>query len=344
MLEGFWYIATESRKVRQGRPTGATLLNQPLVLIRDRSQTVHALEDRCAHRGVPLSAGWQEGDFIRCRYHGWRYAVSGTCVEIPAQLREADVKPPCVRAFPVREQDGWIWVYVGNARHPQPSSPPPKFPAPTHPAPVSLLRMSLSVQARMELAVDNFIDPAHVPFVHHGLFRLRHEPKVKEKEFTRLPQGFRTVSKNLSLPQTIVFYLLSPSRRPVTAVVDFVMPGVHLETFEVGSRWGAIMVVVTPIAETLTRLDFMLGWTFLRWAIPLRWIARLLAGKALRQDRRIIELQELGQQYRPGMHLLLDADTPAVWYRQLQRQHLHQQPQTPHPHPVPEKRTLTWIT
>src|SRR5689334_22719294 len=116
MLEGFWYIAAESRHIRAGRPAAVTLLNRPIVLLRDQSQAVHALEDRCAHRGVPLSAGWQEGDSIRCRYHGWRFSLSGTCLEIPSLATGTKPDLLCVRSFPVREQDGWVWVYIGGDR------------------------------------------------------------------------------------------------------------------------------------------------------------------------------------------------------------------------------------
>ncbi|MGH7254923.1 MAG: Rieske 2Fe-2S domain-containing protein [Nitrospirales bacterium] len=344
MLDGFWYIAANSRRVRAGRPTGVTLLNQPIVLLRDQSRVVHALEDRCTHRGVPLSEGWQEGDSIRCRYHGWRYSLSGTCVEIPALGNGDRPKLPCVRSYPVQEQDGWVWIYMGAARRPLPSAPAPRFPVPSPNGRVSTLRMSLSVKARMEFAVDNFIDPAHVPFVHHGLFRQKHVPKVKEKEFTRLAQGFRTVNENVKLPNTIVFRVLNPRLASAVTTVDFLMPGIHVETFEVGSRWGAIMVVVTPVTDTLTRLDFTMGWNFLRWAVPLEWLARLLARKALRQDRAIIELQEQGHTTKAPMRLCLESDTMSLWYRQLKKYHLDQLANLPTTHPIPEKITLKWVT
>ncbi len=344
MLEGFWYIAADSCRIRAGYPTQATLLNQPIVLLRDQSHRVHALEDHCAHRGVPLSAGWQEGDSIRCRYHGWRYALSGTCLEVPSLGNEAKPRLPRVRSFPVQEQDGWVWVFIGNARCPHPSVPPPTFPVPSDGSPLAVLRMSLPVKARMEFAVDNFIDPAHVPFVHHGIFRQRHVPRVKEKEFTRLAQGFRTVSTNVSLPNTIVFRVLNPRLAPAITTVDFLMPGIHLETFEVGTRWGAIMVVVTPLTENVTRLDFTMGWNFLRWAFPLGWFAQIIARKALQQDKAIIELQEQGNLHTTTMNLILEADTPAFWYRQLRRYHLDQLADTPCTHPVPEKTTLRWTT
>uniref|UniRef100_UPI00117E83F1 Rieske 2Fe-2S domain-containing protein n=1 Tax=Nitrospira cf. moscoviensis SBR1015 TaxID=96242 RepID=UPI00117E83F1 len=62
MLEGFWYIAGESAAVKAGQPLASVLCNQPLVLFRDSRGRVHALEDRCPHKGVPLSSARQEGD------------------------------------------------------------------------------------------------------------------------------------------------------------------------------------------------------------------------------------------------------------------------------------------
>ncbi|MGH7165443.1 MAG: hypothetical protein ACREIS_07975, partial [Nitrospiraceae bacterium] len=181
--------------------------------------------------------------------------------------------------------------------------------------------------------------------VHHRLFRQRHVPRKKEKEFTRLPEGFRTVSSNVLLPDTIVFRVLNPRLTPARTTVDFLMPGIHVETFEVGARGGAIMVVVTTIAKEVTRLDFTMGWNFLHWAFPLVWLARVLAGTALRQDRGIVELQELGHRHKTTMNLGLESDTPSVWYRRLQKYHADQLAGLPNPtHPVPERTTLRWIT
>jgi hypothetical protein len=138
---------------------------------------------------------------------------------------------------------------------------------------------------------------------------------------------------------------VTPTLAPAKTTVDFLMPGIHLETFEVGARWGAIMVVVTPLTEHSTRLDFTMGWNFLRGVFPLVWLARLIGGIVLRQDRRIIELQEQGHRHRNTMNLSLDSDRLAVWYRQLQKYHLDQLAGLSNlQHPVPEKVTLRWVT
>ena len=105
------------------------------------------------------------------------------------------------------------------------------------------------------------------------------------------------------------------------------------------------MVVVTPIAERAARLDFTMGWNFLHWAFPLVWLARIIAQKALKQDRAIVELQELGHRHSTAMSLSLDSDTMAVWYRRLQKYHADQLAGAPNlTHPVPERTTLRWIT
>src|SRR5205085_8183860 len=137
---------------------------------------------------------------------------------------------------------------------------------------------------------------------------------------------------------------LGASGARARTLVDFVMPGIHIETFEVGARWGAIMVVVTPIDEHHSRLDFTMGWNFLRWAFPLKWLAILIARKALQQDRAIIELQERGNLQKTTMNLSQDTDRPAVWYRQLQKYHADVLAGVAASHPVPEKTTLRWIT
>lgn len=345
MLTGFWYVAGQSTTVKAGKPAAVTLCNQSLVLFRDRFNAVHALEDRCAHRGVPLSAGWQEGDSIRCRYHGWRFSSCGECLEAPAAVDGELPVASSVPSFPVAEEDGWIWVYLGTEAHPKPDDGPPRFQKPADGSPLRLLRMSVPLNARMDLAVDNFIDPAHVPYVHHGLFRQRHVPRLKEKEFTRIESGFRTVNSRALLPNTIVFRLLTPRLAPARTTIDFMMPGIHQETFEVGSRWGAIMVVVTPLTEVTTRLDFTMGWNFFtRWP-PVAWLAKRLAVKALGQDREIVELQEQGFARRSTMNLSLDSDQLAVWYRRLKKYHQDQVDGRETPvHPVPERVTLRWTT
>lgn len=68
-----WYVAAFAADIAAGT-LARTICDQPVVLFRTGSGKVAALEDRCIHRGMPLSRGGEcDGDIIRCPYHGLEY-------------------------------------------------------------------------------------------------------------------------------------------------------------------------------------------------------------------------------------------------------------------------------
>lgn len=110
-LYNAWYVAAWSKEITL-RPLGRTLLNEPVVFYRAADGTLSALEDRCCHRGMPLSCGDVHGNNIRCEYHGMVFDGAGKCVEIPGQpIIPASAR---VRSFPVAERDGIVWIWMGD--------------------------------------------------------------------------------------------------------------------------------------------------------------------------------------------------------------------------------------
>lgn len=108
-----WYVVARSSEVTD-QPHGVTLWSEPIVLFRTHDQTLHALADRCPHRFVKLSRGAVVDDTLECAYHGWRINAAGQIADIP-YLESQQKRPNCkVRSFPVREQDGFIWVFPGD--------------------------------------------------------------------------------------------------------------------------------------------------------------------------------------------------------------------------------------
>jgi len=53
----FWYPVAVSGDVRKKKTFAATFAGERIALYRGDSGTVYALEDRCAHRQIPLSMG-----------------------------------------------------------------------------------------------------------------------------------------------------------------------------------------------------------------------------------------------------------------------------------------------
>src|SRR5512142_2393747 len=113
----FWYPVAVASKVRKGKTFAATFAGQRIALYRGESGTVYALEDRCAHRQVPLSMGVVEGDVLRCCYHAWAYRGNGRISQIPYLPKGAGRPPRGVRAYPVREVYGLVFVFPGDPRN-----------------------------------------------------------------------------------------------------------------------------------------------------------------------------------------------------------------------------------
>lgn len=109
-----WYVVARSTEVTN-KPLGVVLWQQPIVLYRDSQGQVQALDDRCPHRYVKLSRGQVVGDQIECAYHGWQIDAQGKCAAIPS-LEAHQKLPACrVRRYAVQEQDGFIWLFGGEA-------------------------------------------------------------------------------------------------------------------------------------------------------------------------------------------------------------------------------------
>jgi len=106
-----WYALVPSGSV--GRELLALrALGRPVVLFRTKDGGVVALEDRCAHRAYPLSAGALVEDTVRCGLCGFVYDTDGQCVQVPTQSRVPF--GAAVTAYPTQERDGLVWVWFGE--------------------------------------------------------------------------------------------------------------------------------------------------------------------------------------------------------------------------------------
>ena len=107
-----WYPLAWSRELKTGKPLGVRFAGDPIVLVRPLNGAVFALEDRCAHRQVPLHDGVVDGCALRCGYHGWTYDQSGKCIDVPYLGK--DKLPNGVRAYACREAAGLVFVFPGD--------------------------------------------------------------------------------------------------------------------------------------------------------------------------------------------------------------------------------------
>ena len=105
-----WYVVAFGAEI--GRSLlKRTVLEKRLVLYRTAAGEAVALEDRCAHRSYPLSAGALDGDTVVCGYHGMRYDKAGDCIEVPSQA--TCPKGIGVRRYPLVERGPFVWGWFG---------------------------------------------------------------------------------------------------------------------------------------------------------------------------------------------------------------------------------------
>lgn len=160
-LRNFWYVAATVEEV-QAKPFGRIIMNEPVVFYRTPDGMPVALEDRCAHRHLPLSMGKLVGDRLQCGYHGLQFDRTGQCVRVPGQ----DLIPPGakVKSYPVIERYKWLWIWMGDPALADPDKITDFhwFDDPQWGAKSSYLH----VEANWQLVVDNLLDLTHLAFVH----------------------------------------------------------------------------------------------------------------------------------------------------------------------------------
>jgi phenylpropionate dioxygenase-like ring-hydroxylating dioxygenase large terminal subunit len=153
-----WYAIARSAELDQ-KPLAVTLWHQPIVLYRDRSGSPIALQDRCPHRQVKLSEGTVENDNIACAYHGWQFSPDGACAHIP-YLEPQQKLPNCtLRCYPVKEQDGFIWLFPGEAALAD-QIPPMGVPEWEHLNFIGSLAL-IDVKAHYSFLIENLMDMYH---------------------------------------------------------------------------------------------------------------------------------------------------------------------------------------
>lgn len=85
---------------------GARVLNHPangdIAVFRTHGNQVFALDDRCPHRGGPLSQGIVQDGAVTCPLHNWRIGL------VDGQACAPD--EGCARHYPVRVDDGAVWI------------------------------------------------------------------------------------------------------------------------------------------------------------------------------------------------------------------------------------------
>ena len=159
-----WYVAAYGAEVGREQILGRTVLGEPIALYRTEDGTAVGLADRCVHRRFPLSESRLEGDTVVCGYHGFTYDQRGACVFVPGQTRIP--RTARVGAYPVVEQDSFVWVWIGDPAQAD-ATRIPRAPWLDDPGYTTVCGME-PLDARAGLLIDNLMDLSHETYLHGG--------------------------------------------------------------------------------------------------------------------------------------------------------------------------------
>src|SRR6266481_2422202 len=112
----YWIPACLASEVAEpdGPPVRVRLLGEDLVAFRDSEGRIGLLDEFCPHRRVSLFFGRNEECGLRCVYHGWKFDVAGSCVDMPNEAADTPMKDRVkILAYPTVERGGVIWTFMG---------------------------------------------------------------------------------------------------------------------------------------------------------------------------------------------------------------------------------------
>jgi phenylpropionate dioxygenase-like ring-hydroxylating dioxygenase large terminal subunit len=353
-IYGDWYPALRTDTLRE--PVTTTLLNIPLLIGRKRDGFLFALRDLCPHRGIPLSAGWFDGETVQCKYHGWRFEpCSGRCEEIPSLTTHDSLDPTKIyaNAFPVAERDGFAWVYIpapgaGRINAEDISQLPPIPSLPKFSEHFRTSHLSADLPCNVDHGIIGLMDPAHGPFVHQAWWwRSAASIHEKTKKFEPINSsdgahdGFR-MSPHAPSSNSAPYKLLG---RPVTTI-DFTLPNRRTETIVAENprdkskppRWFSSLTTVTPITPSTCRIDVVAAWNIGYYVPFVTSLVRFFGARFVAQDQQTMVEQARGLRSNPGLMLIDDADKPAKWYFALKQRRLT----GAGPHPLSGPVELHW--
>lgn len=182
-IRNAWYAAGWSHELGNAL-VPRRLLDEPVVMFRDRSGAPVALADRCPHRFAPLHLGKLKDGVLECGYHGLCFDTSGVCVRNPHgdQTIAAEAR---VRSYKMTERDGILWIWMGDAALADEAAIR-SFPQFGKKPNYAAVYGALHVDANYQLISDNLLDLTHGQYI-HPMFTNAAGPATLERSDNRDP-------------------------------------------------------------------------------------------------------------------------------------------------------------
>lgn len=291
------------------KPVAATLLDTDIVLWRT-NEGVSAFRDLCIHRGTRLSLGTHDGETLMCPYHGWCYDADGAVVHIPAVPPERPIPDQArVQRYACMERYGLVYVCLGD-----PDTPLYDVPEFQQDGFRSHILGPVKWQAGAARSFENFIDEAHLPWVHPGMLgNAENVPLIPSRDVKESEKGFyfeyESECRDRVDPDKMTLNLLT---------YDVVLPySLYHENVTPSGERVIDLFYCTPVSEHES-IRFMLVARNFKLDEPSETFAKFTLS-VWEQDRAIVESQRPGEVPEDlGAEIHIHGpDGPSLLYRRM---------------------------
>ncbi len=318
VLRNDWHPVALAAAIAPGTVAAGSLLGHDLALWRGADGVIHAWEDRCPHRGTRFSIGSVKASALQCAYHGWRFAASGACIEIPALPGHVPPASASAQVYAATERYGLIWVCIGT-----PAADVLPFPEHGDAGLNKVICGPYKIATSGPRIVENFLDMAHFPYVHEGILGTPAQSAVRDYQVVPWDDGaggcgllatgcffWQPQTNSLAHGGSEVEYTYRVVR-PLTAILT------KVPQEQAGFR-EAISLHVQPLGEELSQVWIILALTnFAQGEHELR----AFQDRIFLQDQPIIENQVPKRlPLAPGAELSMVCDRMSVAYRNYLKQ------------------------
>jgi phthalate 4,5-dioxygenase oxygenase subunit len=172
----YWLPALHAEELPENDcpPVRVKILSERLIAFRDSDGRYGLIDEFCAHRGVSLWFGRVEEGGLRCAYHGWKYDVTGQCVEVPSEPENSNFCSKVkLTSYPLVRVGDILWTYLGD-REQQPDLPEFEFARVPSEQSYTSKRWQ---ESNWLQALEGGIDSSHVSWLHSG--GLKNDPLFK---------------------------------------------------------------------------------------------------------------------------------------------------------------------
>ena len=327
-----WYVACTPDELAD-KPLGRQVCGERLVLYRtSEGGPVAALEDFCPHRGAPLSLGRVcEGQLV-CGYHGLAMGCDGKVVSMPGQRVKSF---PAIRAFPVIEKYGFVWVWPGDPAQASADKLPdlPWAESPEWAYGGGLYHIACDYR----LMVDNLMDLTHETYVHatsigqkeidetpcetkfteHEVTTSRFMHNIQAPPFWQMALRMNGLPANQPVDRWQVCHFTPPSH--VLIEVGVALAGRGGREAPAECKASAIVVdFITPETESSIWYFWGMARHFKPHDNSLTMQIREGQGRIFAEDREMLERQQRNIAENPARRLLkLNIDSGGVHARRI---------------------------